>query len=146
MPLTIDADHLPEGDAKATAVREMFDAIAPRYDLVNRIMTFRMDVGWRKRTVRRLQLRPGSIVADLACGTGDFCRELRSSRHEPIGFDLSYGMLASGRTDAPLAQADILRAMGCDTVQGYIFAAPMFEDEFLAWIGNADRGSAKSVA
>jgi diguanylate cyclase (GGDEF)-like protein len=43
-------------------------------------------------------------------------------------------------------QADILRAMGCDTVQGFIFAAPMFEDEFLAWIGNADRGSVKSVA
>ena len=44
-----------------------------------------------------------------------------------------------------VAQADILRAMGCDTVQGYVFAAPMFEDEFLAWVGNADR-SAKSVA
>jgi EAL domain-containing protein (putative c-di-GMP-specific phosphodiesterase class I) len=45
-----------------------------------------------------------------------------------------------------VAQADILRAMGCDTVQGFIFAAPMFEDEFLSWIGNADRGSIKSVA
>ena len=45
-----------------------------------------------------------------------------------------------------VAQADILRAMGCDTVQGFIFAAPMFEDEFLTWIGNADRGSVKSVA
>jgi EAL domain-containing protein (putative c-di-GMP-specific phosphodiesterase class I) len=44
-----------------------------------------------------------------------------------------------------VAQADILRAMGCDTVQGYVFAAPMFEDEFLAWVGNADRG-VKSVA
>jgi EAL domain-containing protein (putative c-di-GMP-specific phosphodiesterase class I) len=44
-----------------------------------------------------------------------------------------------------VAQADILRAMGCDTVQGYVFAPPMFEYEFLAWIGNADRG-AKSVA
>ena len=44
-----------------------------------------------------------------------------------------------------VAQADILRAMGCDTVQGYVFAAPMFEDEFLAWVGNAERG-AKSVA
>jgi EAL domain-containing protein (putative c-di-GMP-specific phosphodiesterase class I) len=43
------------------------------------------------------------------------------------------------------AQADILRAMGCDTVQGYVFAPPMFQDEFLAWIGNADR-RAKSVA
>jgi len=44
------------------------------------------------------------------------------------------------------AQADILRAMGCDTVQGYVFAEPMFEEEFLAWIGNADRKGAKSVA
>jgi diguanylate cyclase (GGDEF)-like protein len=45
-----------------------------------------------------------------------------------------------------VAQADILRAMGCDTVQGYVFSPPMFEDEFLAWVGNAKRGSAKSVA
>jgi diguanylate cyclase (GGDEF)-like protein len=45
-----------------------------------------------------------------------------------------------------VAQADILRAMGCDTVQGFIFAAPMFESEFLAWVGNADRKGAKSVA
>ena len=44
-----------------------------------------------------------------------------------------------------VAQADILRAMGCDTVQGYVFAEPMFEEEFLAWIGNASRG-VKSVA
>jgi diguanylate cyclase (GGDEF)-like protein len=45
-----------------------------------------------------------------------------------------------------VAQADILRAMGCDTVQGYVFAPPMFEEEFLAWTGNADRSAAKSVA
>ena len=44
------------------------------------------------------------------------------------------------------AQADILRAMGCDTVQGFVFARPMFEDEFLAWTGHAERGGAKSVA
>jgi diguanylate cyclase (GGDEF)-like protein len=45
-----------------------------------------------------------------------------------------------------VAQADILRAMGCDTVQGYIFAAPMFEEEFLAWTNNARGREAKSVA
>ena len=44
-----------------------------------------------------------------------------------------------------VAQADILRAMGCDIVQGFVFATPMFEQEFLAWTGNASRG-AKSVA
>ena len=44
-----------------------------------------------------------------------------------------------------VAQADILRAMGCDTVQGFIFAHPMFEDDFVAWVRNAERG-ARSVA
>jgi demethylmenaquinone methyltransferase / 2-methoxy-6-polyprenyl-1,4-benzoquinol methylase len=97
------------GDAKAVAVRSMFDAIAPRYDLVNRIMTFRMDVGWRRRTVRALHLRPGSRVLDLACGTGDFCRELAAQDLSPVGLDLSFGMLAAARTDAPLVEADILR-------------------------------------
>jgi demethylmenaquinone methyltransferase / 2-methoxy-6-polyprenyl-1,4-benzoquinol methylase len=105
----IDTEHLPEGDDKVRAVRSMFDAIAPRYDLVNRVMTFRMDVGWRKRTVRDLRLGPGSLVADLACGTGDFCRELEAQGLKPIGFDLSFGMLANARTGAPLAEADILR-------------------------------------
>ena len=44
-----------------------------------------------------------------------------------------------------VAQADILRAMGCDLVQGFVFARPMDEDEFLAWIRGA-RGGVKSVA
>ena len=42
-------------------------------------------------------------------------------------------------------QADILRAMGCDTVQGFIFAHPMFEDEYVSWIRNAERGQ-RSIA
>jgi len=106
--VSIDAEHLPEGDEKAQAVQAMFDTIAPRYDLVNRIMTFRMDVGWRKRAVRSLRLGPGSTVLDLACGTGDLCRELRRSDLSPIGVDFSFGMLAAARAGAPLVQADAL--------------------------------------
>ena len=100
---------LPEGEAKATAVRSMFDSIAPRYDLVNRIMTFRLDVQWRRRTVRRLDLPDGSIVLDLACGTGDLCRDLERAGLAPIGMDLSWGMLAAARTGAPLVHGDALR-------------------------------------
>ncbi|MED5394323.1 MAG: ubiquinone/menaquinone biosynthesis methyltransferase [Actinomycetota bacterium] len=105
---------LPTGDAKATAVRSMFDAIAPRYDLVNRIMTFRLDVRWRKRTVRRLALPVGSKVLDLACGTGDLCRDLEVIGHHPIGMDLSWGMLAAARVDAPLVHTDALRLPAAD--------------------------------
>ena len=100
---------LPQGAEKARAVRSMFDAIAPRYDLVNRVMTFRMDVGWRRRTIRELSLPSGSRVLDLACGTGDFCRELSGRGLLPIGVDFSWGMLAAARTDAPLVQGDALR-------------------------------------
>jgi demethylmenaquinone methyltransferase / 2-methoxy-6-polyprenyl-1,4-benzoquinol methylase len=102
-------ETLPEGEEKVQAVRGMFDAIAPRYDLVNRIMTFRMDVRWRKKTVRSLRLRPGAVVVDLACGTGDLCRELARAGAAPVGVDLSFGMLAAARTDAPLLQGDALR-------------------------------------
>ena len=89
----------------------MFDAIAPRYDLVNRIMTLRLDVSWRRRSVRGLGLPPGSTVADLACGTGDFCREIERHGCYALGFDLSMGMLkaAPDRSDgAPLVNADVL--------------------------------------
>ncbi len=104
-----DRETLPEGEEKKQAVRDMFDAIAPRYDLVNRIMTFRLDVRWRRTTVRDLALPPGSTVLDLASGTGDLCIDLREAGLTPISMDLSYGMLAADRSGAPRAQADILR-------------------------------------
>ena len=87
----------------------MFDTISPRYDLVNRVMTFRMDVGWRRRTVKALALPGGSTVLDLAAGTGDLCRDLQRAGITAIGMDLSFGMLHHAKTSAPLAQADALR-------------------------------------
>ncbi|MFN0091377.1 MAG: ubiquinone/menaquinone biosynthesis methyltransferase [Acidimicrobiales bacterium] len=99
---------LPQGPEKARAVRAMFDAIAPRYDLVNRVMTLRMDVGWRRAAVRTLGLAPGARVLDIACGTGDLCRELASAGLAPVGLDVSWNMLAHARTAAPLVHADAL--------------------------------------
>jgi demethylmenaquinone methyltransferase / 2-methoxy-6-polyprenyl-1,4-benzoquinol methylase len=100
---------LPQGREKARAVRGLFDAISGRYDLVNRVMTFGMDAGWRRRAVRELRLPGAALVVDLACGTGDLCRELRSQGYRAIGFDFSHGMLSAARTTAPLVEADILR-------------------------------------
>jgi demethylmenaquinone methyltransferase / 2-methoxy-6-polyprenyl-1,4-benzoquinol methylase len=103
------APTLPQGEDKARAIRRLFDTISPRYDLVNRVMTFGMDRGWRRRTVRELALPAGSLVLDLACGTGDLCRELAAAGHRVVGFDFSHGMLRVARTVAPLVEADILR-------------------------------------
>lgn len=104
----MDAEQLPQGDDKRQAVRDMFDTIAPRYDLVNRLMTFRMDVGWRKKTIESLELAPDATVLDLASGTGDFCLALLKARHHPVGIDLSYGMLAAAREVHDQVQGDLL--------------------------------------
>jgi len=105
--MDLDPD-LPTGDEKAEKVQGMFDRIAPKYDFVNRIMTFRLDVRWRKKTVEALQLDEGSVVIDLACGTGDFCCELEKANMIPLGFDFSMGMLEAGRSSSPLSQSDVL--------------------------------------
>ncbi len=104
-----DGERLLHGDGKAAAVETMFDRIAPRYDLVNRLLTFRLDVRWRRRTVAGLGLARGSTVLDLACGTGDLCNDLRRAGLQPLGIDFSAGMLAAARTPAPLTRADALR-------------------------------------
>jgi demethylmenaquinone methyltransferase / 2-methoxy-6-polyprenyl-1,4-benzoquinol methylase len=91
---------LPEPTEKAAAVDAMFDTIAPRYDRLNRILTLGLDVRWRRTAVRTLGLGAGSAttaprVLDIACGTGDFCREIAHSGGRPIGLDRSGGMLAA---------------------------------------------------
>lgn len=104
----IDPDRLPSGSEKRRQIRGLFDAIAPRYELVNRVITFGLDVRWRRRAVGRLGLPAGCLVVDLACGTGDFCRELAKAGQRPIGLDLSMGMLTHACCSAPLLHADAL--------------------------------------
>lgn len=99
-------EPLPTGEAKTRSVQALFDVIAPRYDLVNRIMTFRMDVGWRRRSISALGLTPGSTILDLACGTGDLAAELTTRGFRPIGVDLSYGMLAAAPSAFDRVQGD----------------------------------------
>ena len=96
------------GSGRARAVERMFDRVARRYDLLNRLLTFGLDRRWRRRSVQLLDLRSPGIVADLACGTGDFCGELQRAGLEALGVDFSMGMLRHATTTAPLVRADVL--------------------------------------
>ncbi len=97
---------LPSGTDKTVRVRAMFDTIAPRYDLVNRFISLGMDQHWRQRTVRALALAPGSLVLDLACGTGALGAIAQRHGYRVVGADMSEGMLASRARRFPAALAD----------------------------------------
>lgn len=84
----------------------MFDRVAPRYELLNTLMTFGLDRRWRAELARGLRLRPDQRVLDLACGTGDLARSFARVGARPLGLDRSAGMLRSARTLAPLVRAD----------------------------------------
>lgn len=81
----------------------MFDRIARRYDLLNRVLSLGLDQLWRRRTVAALQLRPGQRVLDLATGTGDLALAmLRACPDASVfGLDPSSAMLAKAREKAP---------------------------------------------
>lgn len=85
---------LPSPEEKPRAVRTMFDRIAPRYDRLNRILTGGSDLRWRRELVRRLAIRPGDRVLDLACGTGDFAAIAVAAGAEVVGLDFAGRMLA----------------------------------------------------
>jgi demethylmenaquinone methyltransferase/2-methoxy-6-polyprenyl-1,4-benzoquinol methylase len=98
----------PEGardpDAAARAVREMFTSIAPRYDLLNHVLSFNVDRLWWRRTARtfaQVLAQPDSRVLDLCCGTGDMTFALRrqagNSTAQILGADFSHAMLQRAR-------------------------------------------------
>jgi demethylmenaquinone methyltransferase/2-methoxy-6-polyprenyl-1,4-benzoquinol methylase len=92
----------------------MFDTIAPRYDLVNRLMTFGLDQRWRRATVDALALPDGARILDLACGTGDLSRAAARHGHTVVGTDLSAGMLAANRAQVPVVESDAGRLSFAD--------------------------------
>jgi demethylmenaquinone methyltransferase/2-methoxy-6-polyprenyl-1,4-benzoquinol methylase len=102
-------DPLPPTDQKAHVVRAMFDRIAPRYDLLNRLFSFRLDQAWRRRTVGAISITSSDFVIDLACGTGDLSELARRAGARVVGVDFAANMLAGARRrriDAHFVQAD----------------------------------------
>ncbi len=90
----------PAGD-KAASVRAMFARVAPRYDLMNRLMTGWQDVAWRREVIHRAELLPGSRLLDLGAGTGDLARE--AQRQQPdctaVAADFTLGMMLTGKNN-----------------------------------------------
>ena len=108
--MTTASSDLPQGDEKVRAVRDMFDAIAPRYDLVNRIMTFRLDVGWRRRAVGSL----GPAAGIHASSTWPAAPATCAASWQPPGWCPSGSTCRSAcwprpAPRAPLVQGDALR-------------------------------------
>ena len=81
-----------------TAIRAMFSRVAPRYDRLNRLLSLRQDVRWRRRLVGALAQAPSGPVLDLATGTGDVALGVATRR--VVGADFSLGMLALARRKA----------------------------------------------
>jgi demethylmenaquinone methyltransferase/2-methoxy-6-polyprenyl-1,4-benzoquinol methylase len=84
---------LPAPAEKAAVVEAMFDRIAPRYDLLNRLLTFRLDRRWRARAVRLAAIGADDTVLDLGCGTGDMCELAAAAGARVIGLDFAGRML-----------------------------------------------------
>ena len=91
------------GENKGAYVQGMFNRIAPRYDLMNRLMTAGQDIRWRREVIRRAQLKPGAQLLDLGAGTGDLARE--ALRQQPqcnaLAADFTLGMMRVGQKHTP---------------------------------------------
>ncbi len=89
-----DPKVIIESDVKRKYVKRMFDSIAGKYDFLNHLLSFGFDIWWRKFAVKKLNLKGGENVIDIACGTGDF--SLSAYREKVVnitGVDVSPNML-----------------------------------------------------
>ncbi len=102
--------NIPEVSPKAAVVKAMFDRIAPRYDLMNRLMTLGMDRRWRRDAVQALAPPWDSRALDLACGSGDFCADLARIGLRVVGLDFSDEMLLVARVKRRAACSTLIRA------------------------------------
>jgi len=90
-------------EEKSKKIQRMFDGIAERYDLLNRLLSFRRDVAWRKKAIELLEVKENHKILDLACGTGDMIGELKrqTKNTDIIGADFSKNMLFKAKSKQP---------------------------------------------
>jgi len=100
---------------KAAAIRRMFSAVAPRYDLLNHLLSLNIDRRWRRRAVDRLveAIRPGATILDSCAGTLDLSRELAeraSFRGRIVACDFAVPMLSRGQSKVANMPVDVAAA------------------------------------
>ncbi|MED4601455.1 demethylmenaquinone methyltransferase [Paenibacillus validus] len=127
-----------EGKTKEQFVHSVFESIAPKYDLMNDILSFRRHKAWRNFTMRKMNVKPGSTAIDLCCGTCDWTISLAeaSDTGSIVGLDFSQNMLDVG--------ADKIKRIGLDKqirlVRGNAMELPFEDNTFdYATIGFALR-------
>ena len=87
-------EFIHQGEDKKEFVQKMFDDISPSYDFLNHFLSLGIDIYWRKIFIRKLKIKNGTKVLDVACGTGDICFEiLKHHSVSVIGLDLSSNMI-----------------------------------------------------
>ncbi len=111
-------------------IRQMFDSIAPRYDLLNRLLSLRQDVAWRNAMVSAMAPLGGGTVLDVACGTGDVTAAIwrrMGPAVRVVGIDFSIGMLKRAKT-----KAGPIRDGAVSLVAGNALALPFGQSRFQA--------------
>ncbi len=128
MPLSAAPNRSPVAKHDSTRMREMFTTISPRYDLFTHTFSLGMDPGWKRTAVAEARLPEGSLVLDLAAGTGDFTRlvEQTVSGARSVAVDLTLPMLRSGR------ETGVSRAV-CGDAMRLPFSDSMFDAVFVGY-------------
>jgi demethylmenaquinone methyltransferase/2-methoxy-6-polyprenyl-1,4-benzoquinol methylase len=115
---------------EASAVREMFERVAPRYDLLNRVLSLGIDQRWRRRVVETLAIAPDHQVLDVCCGTGDLALEIAAAAR-CTGCDFAWSMLARAREKSKAAQRPV--TLACADTLALPFGGDVFDRATIAF-------------
>jgi demethylmenaquinone methyltransferase/2-methoxy-6-polyprenyl-1,4-benzoquinol methylase len=121
---------------KGEKIQQMFGAIAPRYDFLNRLLSFGIDRRWRKKTVRLLKYRPDARILDVATGTGDVALEIARTTPASVkitGADFCKEMVDRGKDKvaaSPYADRIDFKVAPCEDLP---FASDTFDSITIAF-------------
>jgi demethylmenaquinone methyltransferase/2-methoxy-6-polyprenyl-1,4-benzoquinol methylase len=117
------------GKDKSTYVQDTFNSIAKRYDLMNTLMSFGLDKGWRKKAVQTVEAKQGMHIVDVCCGTGQLSLELAetvgNSGHV-TGLDFSHNMLEKAKENLSVLPSKTI----IDFLQGDAMNLPFEDNSF----------------